>query len=68
LKPELVTISNPTPTVYWHLFGPKLTISAEKTLARFGNLRSHCALMSLNEIKAPIRRKKESKNFFMVLV
>jgi len=66
LKPELVTISNLTLTVYWHLFGPKGTISVEKTLARFGNLRSHCALRLLNEIKALLRKKIESKNCFMV--
>ena len=61
-----MTISNDTSIVYWHLSVPIGVMSVEKALTRLGNERSHCALTELNENKAPLTRKKESKNFFIV--
>jgi hypothetical protein len=43
-------------------------MSVENALARLGNERSHCALINLEENKAPLVRKRKSKNFFMVQV
>ena len=57
-------MSNETLIVYWHLLGPNEVTSEEKALARFGNVRSHCALRELKESKAPLIRKRKSKDFF----
>ena len=65
MKPELVNISNDTLIVYWHLLGPMGVMSDENALARFGNSRSHCALVELKESIAPLIRKKVSKDFFI---
>jgi hypothetical protein len=59
-------MSNDTSIVYWHLLGPNGVTSVEKALARFGNERSHCAFSDLKENKAPLNRKRKSKDFFMV--
>jgi hypothetical protein len=40
-------------------------MSDENALARFGNSRSHCALVELKESIAPLIRKKVSKDFFI---